>query len=196
MLEGHEDDNNVICDDVTKEQHVEENQKELHEPEITLHALTGWSAPKTMWVAARIGAHNVIILIDSGLTHNFISERLANLLRLPVVPTKTFTIQVANGEHLRCQKWFEEVQVDLHGISFSLTLYSLPLTGLDVVLRIQWLELLGSVVCDWKHLTMEFLWENQTRRLLGIDRQDIRATSLKELSKEIRPNQVLFALYF
>ncbi|RVW34659.1 hypothetical protein CK203_106430 [Vitis vinifera] len=53
---------------------------------------------------------------------------------------------------------------------------------------IQWLELLGFVVCNWKDLTMEFLWENQTRRLLGIDRQDIQAASLKKLSKEIRPN--------
>ena len=112
MLEGHEDDNNVICDDVTKEQHVGENQEELRKPEIKLHALTGWSAPKTMQIAIRIDAHDVIILIDSRSTHNFISEHLANLLRLPVVPTEIFTVWVANGEHVRCQGRFEEIQVN------------------------------------------------------------------------------------
>lgn len=86
--------------------------------------------------------------------------------------------------------------MNLQGVVFSLTLYSLPLIGLDIVLGIQWLELLGSVMCDWKRLTMEFLWENKLRRLTGIGRQDIQETSLQELSKTIRPNQALFALCF
>jgi hypothetical protein len=149
-----------------------------------------------MRIAAKIGSCNIIILIDSGSTHNFISERTSNLLQLPVVPTETFTVQVANGESLKCQGRFEKVPVDLQGIVFSLTLYSLPLTGLDVVLGIQWLELLGFVVYDWKRLTMEFLWENQPRRLIGIDRQDIREASLQELSRTTQPGQALFALCF
>ena len=103
MLEGHDDGDNVIRNDVTEEQHAEENHEELIEPEITLHALTGWIAPKTMRVAARIGSNNVITLIDSGSTHNFISERMANFLWLPMVPTIAFTVRVANRENLRCQ---------------------------------------------------------------------------------------------
>ncbi|KAL6346044.1 hypothetical protein AAG906_025324 [Vitis piasezkii] len=135
MLEGHENDNNVICDDVTKKQHAEENQEELCEPEIKLHALTGWSAPKTMHIAVRISAHDVIILIDSGF--------IANLLRLRWC--QIFTVWVANGEHLRCQERFEECW-GFNGSSY--------------------------LACGLhrKHLTMEFLWENQTKRLLGIDR--------------------------
>ena len=79
--------------------------------------------PKTMRIAARICAHDVVVLIDSGSTHNFISERVTNLLRLSVVPTESFTVRVANGENLRCQGRFEEVQIDLQGIFFSLTFY-------------------------------------------------------------------------
>lgn len=55
------------------------------------------------------------------------------------------------------------MQVAIQGIPFSLTLYSLPLTGLDIVLGVQWLELLGSVVCNWKQMTMEFQWGNQAK---------------------------------
>lgn len=100
--------------------------------------------------------HDVITLIDSRSTHNFINERVANLLRLPVIPTETFTVRVANGENLRCHGRFDEVPVNLQGINFSLTLYSLPLTELNIVLGIHWLGLLGFVVCNWKRLTMEF----------------------------------------
>ena len=67
------------------------------EPEISLHALTGWSPHKTMRVKANIKSHELIVLIDSGSTHNFISERIANSLQLPVQFTKPFNIKIANG---------------------------------------------------------------------------------------------------
>jgi hypothetical protein len=78
-----------------------------------------------------------------------------------VVPTKPFVVRIANGERLFCQGHFDEVQVNVQDIQFSLTLYSLPLIGLHMVLGIQWLEMLGSVVCNWKQLTMDFHWDKQ-----------------------------------
>jgi hypothetical protein len=148
MLEGYDGNNTLLCDNVIEEQPVQENYEETIELEIMLHALTGWIAPKTMQIATRIGSHDVVILINNGSTHNFISERLAN--GLPVVPTKAFTVWIANSEKLKCQGRFKEVRVDLYGTHSSLTLYFVPLTGLDLVLGIQWLKMLGSVVCNWK----------------------------------------------
>jgi len=116
--------------------------------EISLHALSGWSSYRTMWVMAKIGRYEVVVLIDSGSTHNFISEKVANLLQLAVVPTEPFNVKVVNGGPLRCQGRFEDVQVLLQGIPFSLTLYALPLSGLDLVLGVHWLEQLGTVVCN------------------------------------------------
>ncbi|RVW69832.1 putative mitochondrial protein [Vitis vinifera] len=114
------DDNNVIYDEVNEERNTGRHQEENLEPEITLHALTGWSAPKTMRVAARIGDHDVIILIDSGSTHNFLSERLANLLRLRLFQQRLFPFGLPMENLLNVKE------------------------GLDVVLGIQWLELLGA----------------------------------------------------
>ena len=79
----------------------------------------------------------MVVLIDSGSTHNFISKKVANLLQLLVVSTRPFNVKVANGNPLKCQERFEHVLVILQGIPFSLTLYSLPLTELDLVLGIQ-----------------------------------------------------------
>ena len=126
------------------------------DPEISLHALTGWTAAKTMRVTAKIGTQDVVVLIDSGSTHNFISDKVATLLHLPVVPTAPFNVRVANGQPLKCQGRFDNIHILLQGIPFSITFYSLPLTGLDLVLGVQWLEQLGYVVCDWKKMTMEF----------------------------------------
>jgi len=89
-----------------------------------------------------------MVLIDSGSTHNFISNRLASMLRLPVIPTKSFHIWVANMEGLTCQGRYDKVWVELQGTEFYLTLFSLTLTGLDLVLGIQWFKMLGSMVCN------------------------------------------------
>lgn len=102
----------------------------------------------------RFGAQAIVVLIDSGSTHNFISKHMATMLKLPVIPTKSYNVKVANGEPLKCQGRFENVPVDLQGIPFVLTLYALPLIGLDMVLGVQWLEQLGPVLCNWKQLTM------------------------------------------
>ena len=126
------------------------------EPEITYYTLTSWTAPKTMKVSTKIGPYNIVVLIDSWSTHNFINSRLANLLQLPVLPTSGFLVKVANGETLLCKGTFENVQLLLQDIPFTLTLYALPITRLDLVLEIHWLEQLGSIVSNWKQLTMEF----------------------------------------
>jgi predicted aspartyl protease len=194
MLEGYDGSNTLLCDNEGEDQPLQEIVETITEPEITLYALTGWAAPKTMRITARIRSSDVIALIDSGSTHNFISKRLANALRIPVVPTASFTVQVANGEKLKCQGRFEEVGVDLQGTHFSLTLYSLPLTGLDLVLGIQWLEMLGSVVCNWKQLTMAFQWKNQLRQLRGMGDEGIQIASITELTKAIHQNHAIFAI--
>ena len=91
---------------------------------------------------------------------------------------------------------YDKVRVELQGTEFYLTLFSLPLSGLDLVLGVQWLEMLGSVVCNWKQLTMDFIWENQDRRLQGVDVQTIQAASPEEILKEFRQGHALFAMCF
>ena len=49
-----------------------------------------------------MGPHELIVLIDGGSTHNFINERIAELLQLPVVPTEPFNVKVANSDPLKC----------------------------------------------------------------------------------------------
>nr|TKR90184.1 hypothetical protein D5086_0000235640 [Populus alba] len=165
LLKGQKDV--VECKDTSVQQASEvnqdidvvETQEPAIEPEITLQALTGWSTPKVMRMIAKIGHLEAIVLIDSGLTHNFTSECLASMLRMLVVSVERFIVRVANGKKT-CQRSFNKVLVDLQGTKFYLKLFSLPLSGLDLVLGIQWLEMLGSMVCNLKLLTIDFIWDN------------------------------------
>ena len=166
-----------------------------YEPKISLHALTSWSPHKTMQVKATIESHELIVLIDSGSTHNFISERIANILQLPIKSTKPFNVKIANGRSLTCQGRFEDVSIRVQGIPFYLIVYALPLSGLDLVLGVEWLEQLGTVECNWRQLTMKFTWNNQSHKLQGINGPINPYDSLKTISKDLKGKNAAFMVY-
>lgn len=70
---------------------------------MSLHTLSRWTTHKTMRMQAKIGNHEVIILIDKGLIQNFISERVANMLHQPLASTNSFKVKMADGKPLTCQ---------------------------------------------------------------------------------------------
>ena len=194
LLEGHAETNEIICEEVMDENSIENQHVDLIKPNISLHVLTDWSIPRTMRFKAQIGHHKLEVLIDSGSTHNFLNAKMAEILQLSVILTTPFVIRVANGSGLKCQGRFEHVWVILQGIPFRLTLYSLPLIGLDLMLGVQWLEQLGLVMCNWQKMTMEFQWENQDRKLQGSNSQAIQSASLEGVSKEVQYLLFIYSL--
>lgn len=45
--------------------------------------------------------------------------------------------------------------------------YVIPLYGAELVLGVQWLQLLAPIVMDYQHLAMQFEWTNETIQLQG-----------------------------
>lgn len=150
-----------------------------------------------MKVPVTIQRQNLVALIDSESTHNFINDRIVGRLRLTVIPTQPFIMKVANDKPLNCRGRFEDVPITIQAIVFTLTLYSLPLMGLDLVLGVQWREGLGTVACDWKKSTMEFQWQNQPRLLHGLGSPPpLQIASVVEISQVIPSQHSVYAIYF
>lgn len=124
-----------------EEERIENDQP----PEITLHTLSGWDAPTTICLRAGVGNRHVLALVDSGSTHNFISTKAAQKLRLRRTATPSFLVRVANGEPMKCEGRFDEVEVKIGEATFTMMLHALTLVGLDLVLGVKWLETLGPV---------------------------------------------------
>lgn len=144
---------------------LKEDEGHLQVPEISLHALSGVTTPKTMRVTGVIHGRKLHILIDSGSTHNFVSLKFARRMDCCKASAPAFQVMVANGDRLRCDEIYLAVPIEIQGYKFQTNMYPLDLQGSDVVLGIQWLQSLGQVLHDWQHLTMEF-WHKQTKYII------------------------------
>lgn len=90
---------------------------------------------------------------------------------------------VGNGESLTCTTKCSQVDLWLQGHKFQLDLFVLPIRGAEIVLGIQWLELLGDIVTNYKSLVMQFWWKGQQVQLCGqTDKECIQLNQLKKLN--------------
>ncbi|KAG5596542.1 hypothetical protein H5410_037774 [Solanum commersonii] len=61
---------------------------------LNMNSVVGLTRGRTMKLVGTIHGHDVIILVDSGATHNFISSTLAHHLQLPIKKTKGFEVTI------------------------------------------------------------------------------------------------------
>jgi hypothetical protein len=67
------------------------------DPLISLHVLTGFSVPQTLKLIGYINHWKVIILVDSGSTHNFIHRHISQETNCYIHVVNNFQIMIANG---------------------------------------------------------------------------------------------------
>ncbi|WVZ89123.1 hypothetical protein U9M48_035574 [Paspalum notatum var. saurae] len=103
-------------------------------PQISLHAVSGIRTCQTMQVPVQLGSDHLQALLDSGSTHNFISEEAATWMQLPFSRRTGMRAMVANGEHVPCLGLYSAMPFSIHGNTFKADLFVLPLAGYDMLL--------------------------------------------------------------
>jgi len=95
--------------DQTEEDPMEFFLKEFSE--ISLNAITGTPNLKTIRIVGVIRFHRVVVLIDSGSTHNFVDSKLAASLGIHPQPHDAIKVQIANGHEVASPGRSREVEV-------------------------------------------------------------------------------------
>lgn len=85
----------------------------------------------------------MVVLIDSGSTHNLIDSRTARKAGVAIHKKGTFDVMVANGEKLVSGGCCKEVSISIQGIHISTKCYLLDLESWQVVLGAHGFVLLG-----------------------------------------------------
>jgi hypothetical protein len=73
----------IRVEEIVQEEEPECEPQEAELLGISLHALVGAPAPRTMLLMGRIKEQPMVILIDTGSTHNFVDQNLAKRIHLP-----------------------------------------------------------------------------------------------------------------
>jgi hypothetical protein len=123
---------------------------------------------QTMKVEGRIDGVDLLVLIDSGASHNFISPKVTKALGLEVTPINGRGIRLGDGHKVMTTGVCKGVRLKVGIIEIKIDAMVLELGGLDMVLGVSWLSTLGEVVMDWKLLTMQFLHEKRLVKLHGL----------------------------
>ncbi|XP_017233746.1 uncharacterized protein LOC108207825 [Daucus carota subsp. sativus] len=156
-------------------------------PEVSLNSVVGLSNPKTMKLRGIIGANQVVVLIDPGATHNFLSLKVVEAGGIVVTPSGNFGVSLGNGEAVRGTGLCKEVCVQLDGgLEVVEDFLPLELGSTDVILGVQWLEKLGEVMTNWKTQVMRFEKGGELVTLVGDPSLVRTKISLKAMYKTLK----------
>jgi hypothetical protein len=135
---------------------------------ISLNALTSFSTPQTLKLINYIKHRKVIILVDSGSTHNFIHHRIAQQTHCYIHAINNFQIMIANGGSMKCGGSCENVHLQIGDYHLKSHMFSIDMEGCDIVLGADWIRTLGPILMDFKDLTMQFDQEGHQYKFQGI----------------------------
>ncbi|XP_031265006.1 uncharacterized protein LOC116123364 [Pistacia vera] len=153
---------------------------------LSMHSIVGVTIDKTLKLKRVIGGIEVIVLVDNGASHNFISHELVRKLELPVERGKSFRVMVGNGFTIRREGICRGVPLRMQGIELCQDYFPFELGGADVVLGISWLSTLGDVCANWRNLTMEFFNERKKVVLQGDPSLVKTVVSLRAMLKSLQ----------
>lgn len=135
-----------------------------------------------MRVKGNIKKQQVVILIDSGSTRNFIDSREAKRLGTTVYKYGNLNVTVENGVKLVSACCYKKVDISIQGLHISTDCYLLKLEGCQA-LGAHWLRTLGPILWDFSNLWMRFSLEGNTYQLKGETTRSLSAISPYRLRK-------------
>ena len=122
-----------------------------------IYALEGKQHPEAVELRGTIEADPVVILVDTGSSHDFLHPRVAQKLSLPLTAIKPFRVYVGNGASLVCSHASLQTRLVIQSNVFLVDLHILPVHGPDVILGLAWLKSLRRVTSDFVEGTLEFV---------------------------------------
>jgi hypothetical protein len=169
------------------------------EPVISLDSLTSFFSPQTLKLIGYIKNQKVIILIESGSTHNFIHHRVAQETHFHIHVVNNFRIMIANGGFMKYAGRYENVCLQIGKYNLKSHVFVIDMGGCDIVLGEEWLHTLGPIFMDFKELTMKFQHVGQQYKFQGITAGSPEIISshrmeklLKKVISTLFPNSIIF----
>ncbi|GJS46432.1 retrotransposable element Tf2 [Tanacetum coccineum] len=138
LLVGNEDETEDEFDERSDE-HVH-----LDMVEVSLNSVMGFTSPHIMKIRGIIGDEEVVVLIDSGATHNFLSKRVLKELGLLVTGGGSISVMLGNENFDKSEGICKGVLIIFPELQILKDFYPLDLGSTYVILGIKWVMIKGD----------------------------------------------------
>eukprot|EP00253_Pinus_taeda_P021968 PITA_21968 len=176
-------------EDILQEQTLDKEEMNLT---IYCNALAGIITLKTIKIEGHIKKKKVIVLIDSGSTHNFIHCKIAKELNCFLYPVPKCQVMVASGGTINFSGKCHNIKLSMGKYVLNSPMLSIPMGGVDVVLGFQWLQFLGIIAFNFRELFMKFCAEGKEVKLRGIEGKLGNIISSNDLQKVLDNRSKVF----
>eukprot|EP00253_Pinus_taeda_P008066 PITA_08066 len=159
---------------------------------IYCNALARIATPQTIKIEGKIKKKKVIVLIDSGSTHNFIHCKIGKELNCFLYLAPECPVMGANGGTINYYGKCHNIKLSMGEYILTSSILSIPMGGADVVLGVQWLQSLGTIAFNFQELFMKFSVEAKEVGLRGIAAKLGRIISSNDLQKVLENYSKVF----
>ncbi|KAJ9542106.1 hypothetical protein OSB04_028612 [Centaurea solstitialis] len=180
VLLSHEEEENLEFGEIPVEVSKDE---EPHE--VSLNSVLGVTNPKTMKLLGYISGTELVVMIDPGATHNFISPSVVRNLGIYVTNTGGFGVSLGTGDSVRVEGVCQGVLLCTQGVEIVENFHPLTLGNSDVILGLDWLEKLGDVTTNWRTQVMRFVVNGEVVTLRGDPSLGRSRVTLKNMIRSI-----------
>ncbi|KAH0660925.1 hypothetical protein KY289_029673 [Solanum tuberosum] len=152
--------------------------------EISFHAFLGNTTGTIMKLQGTLNGHRVLLLVDSGSSHNFISEKIVEELQLPAQVVPYLRVQIGNGDIIRCNRLCQNLVVKFPRLTIDQDFYPFSVGGADLVLGIKWLASLNTVQANWNEMFLIFNLNGKRYKLQEVPQESNAPVAFQYFSKE------------
>lgn len=157
---------------ILNELDVNLNEEILHQLEIedtldaefgslSLNAMACTDHGEAMKIRALVKNKVMLVLLDSGSSHCFISAQFLLKAGITPQPAAPKQVRVANGGILIYDKYVPNLELWVQGHSFTCDMRVIDLEAYDATLGFDWIQSHSPISHHWKNRTMELSHKGQ-----------------------------------
>ncbi|KAK3041208.1 hypothetical protein RJ639_028468 [Escallonia herrerae] len=145
-------------------QHWNENEITLH---LSINAMEGQPYLNTIRLKGILNHYPISILMDSGLTHNFIDHKVAAKAQCQTIDVPDTLVTIANGTKISNSALCRGLKWTMQGHDFCSDMKVLPLGCYDMVLGVEWMVENNPVSFDYQKRKVTVVKEGKMVTLKG-----------------------------
>jgi hypothetical protein len=186
-LDLHRELSDDVLNDLATEDALQEQFCQL-----SLNALTTKDTVSCLKFRARVKDKTMLILLDSGSSHSFVSQQFVDMAKIPLVPIAPKKVHLANGDSITTEFMAANMQWYCQGHTLSSNMIVLDMQPYDAILGYDWLRAQKQMAFDWEAKTMTFMHQGSDITLQGLQTPslEVNAISATKTYKSVQGNDV------